>query len=112
MLERRNSDRIRLPSCWVNEKNGDYFFTFQAADLSEEGIFLRSRMVSPSQTPFSSISFTLPNGVMLRNVTARMVRENRTGSLVGSAFEFVNLSEEARMELRRFFHDYLLKGSA
>lgn len=112
MLEKRNSDRIRLPSCWVNEKNGDYFFTFQAADISEEGLFLRSRMVAGTQDPFSQLSFTLPNGKMLRNVTARIVRETRTGSLVGCAYEFMNLSEEARLELRRFFNDYLLRGSA
>ena len=112
MLEKRNSDRIRLPSSWVNEKNGDYFFSFQSADISEEGIFLRGRMLSGSQEPFSQLSFTLPNGRMLRNVTARVVREQRTGSLVGSAYEFMNMTEDTRLELRRFFNEYLLRGSA
>jgi hypothetical protein len=112
MLERRNSDRIRLPSSWCNEINGDYFYTFQAADLSEEGIFLRSRMLNPGQAPFSKLTFKLPNGTLLKNVTARLVREHRTGALVGSAFEFMNLTEEQRLELRRFFNEYLLKGSA
>ncbi len=112
MLEKRGSDRMRLPAVWVNEKNGDFLHSFQASDLSEEGIFLDHRMLHSKQEPFSQLSFTLPNGVMLRNVTARMVREVRRGERVGSAFQFMNLPEGARLELKRFFSERLIRGHA
>lgn len=112
MLEKRGSDRMRLPAVWVNEKNGDFLHSFQASDLSEEGIFLERRMLHSKQDAFSHLSFTLPNGVMLRNVTARIVREVRRGDHVGSAFQFMNLSETARLELKRFFSERQLRGHA
>lgn len=101
MLERRNSARLVIQAK-VREKNGDYLFTFDAANLSEEGVFLLNKSCFNSQEPYSTLSFTLPNGVQLRNITARIVRESRKTQPQGCAYEFLNLSEEARMELKRF----------
>ncbi len=99
-MERRNSARLAL-ACKVREKNGDYLFTHQAANLSEDGIFLVNKICYSEQDHRSTLSFTLPNGKTLSNITARIVRENRKGEPKGCAYEFLNLSEEARMELKR-----------
>ena len=99
-MERRNSVRLAL-SCKVREKNGDYLFTLQAANLSADGLFLTGKLLSSDNAPLSHLSFTLPNGVHLSNLSARIVRETRKGEPKGCAFEFMNLSEEARMELLR-----------
>jgi hypothetical protein len=111
MLERRNSDRMALPKLSVREANGDYFFQYFAADLSEEGIYLQHRQLMSNQEPYSQLTFTLPNGKQIRNVTARIVREVRSGPKAGCGFEFLNLSEAHRMELKKYFHANLLKGT-
>lgn len=111
MTERRNSDRIALPKLQVQELNGDYMFSFRALNLSEEGLFLENKLLG-DQEPFSKLAFTLPNGKHLRNLTAKIVREERKGARVGSAYEFVNLAEDARMELKKFFYERLLRGTA
>jgi c-di-GMP-binding flagellar brake protein YcgR len=110
MLERRNSDRLGIRLS-VREANGDYFFTYLSLNLSEEGIFLESRQCVSSQEPFSKLNFTLPGGKQLRNITARIVREERKGSKKGCAYEFLNLNEAQRMDLKKFFHQHLLKGT-
>ncbi len=99
-MERRNSARLPL-DCKVRETNGDYMFSFQASNLSEEGIFLVNKICFSQQDHHSKLSFTLPSGVQLRDITARIVRENRKGEPKGCAYEFLNLSENARMELKR-----------
>jgi c-di-GMP-binding flagellar brake protein YcgR len=101
MLERRSSARLSIQTK-VREKNGDYLFNFDASDLSEEGMFLVNKIIFNSQDHHSTLSFTLPNGVQLKNITARIVRENRKGEPKGCAYEFLNLSEEARIALKRF----------
>lgn len=111
MLERRNSDRIALHKVAVKEANGDYFYSYHARNLSEEGIFLEQRQCVSSQEPFSKLTFSLPNGKQLRNITARIVREERKGPHKGCAYEFMNLSEVHRMELKRFFHEHLIRGT-
>lgn len=102
MSERRNSDRQPVTKVMVKEENGDYFFTYRAKDLSEEGVFLETRQCVGSQEPFSRLSFVLPNGKSLRNITARIVREQRKGEPKGCGYEFMNMNEEQRMELKRF----------
>lgn len=103
-MERRNS--VRLPLVLkIRETNGDYFFTHDADNLSEEGIFLKNKVCFSAQDPFSKLTVTLPNGIQLRNITARIVRENRTGARKGCAYEFMNLSEEHRLELKRFLFE-------
>jgi|GEM_PF-4844408 len=99
-MERRNSARLPL-ACKVRETNGDYMFSFQASNLSEEGIFLVNKICFSQQDHHSLLSFTLPSGAILSNITARIVRENRKGEPKGCAYEFLNLSEEHRMELAR-----------
>ena len=111
MLERRNSDRIALFKIPVKEANGDYFFSFQARNLSEEGVFLEQKQCVSGQEPFSQLTFSLPNGKRLINITARIVRENRSGPHKGCAYEFMNLSEAHRMELKKFFHTHLVRGT-
>ncbi len=100
MSELRSSARLPL-NCKVREANGDYIFSFQAANLSEDGIFLLNKICFHSQDHHSKLTFSLPNGGHLRNITARIVRENRKGEPKGCAYEFLNLSEEDRMELKR-----------
>lgn len=102
MSERRNSSRLVMDKTMVRETNGDYFFSFQASNLSEEGIFLINKICFSAQAHHSTLSLTLPNGVQIRNITARIVRENRKGEPKGCAYEFLNLSEDARIELKRF----------
>ncbi len=104
-MERRNSPRLSLDSQAfgkVREKNGDYLFTFQAANLSEDGIFLQNKICFSQQDSYSVLSFTLPNGKIISPVTARIVRENRKGEPKGCAYEFLKLSEQDRIELKRF----------
>lgn len=112
MQERRNSDRVYLHQTHVKELNGDYQFAYRALNISDEGIFLEGKICASDQEPFSSISFTLPNGVALKNLTARMVREERKGPRRGAAYEFLNLDENSRLELRKFIYENLLKGTA
>jgi hypothetical protein len=111
MTERRNSDRIAVAKLQVREMNGDYIFSFRALNLSEEGLFLENKLLS-DQEPFSKLSFTLPNSKHLKNLTAKIVREERKGNRVGCAYEFMNLSEDARMELKKYFYEHLLRGTA
>ena len=112
MMERRNSDRVLMPKLMIRETNGDYFFTLRAVNLSEEGLFLENKFCGPSHEAFSKLSFTLPNGKMIHNVTARIVREDKTSEKRGCAYEFLKISEHDRMELKKFFHERLLKGTA
>ncbi|MGZ3694543.1 MAG: PilZ domain-containing protein [Bdellovibrionota bacterium] len=111
MLERRNSDRALLRLVNAKELNGDYQFTYKAKDFSEEGIFLENKFCVSTQEPYSLLSFTLPNGVRLLNLTARIIREERKGESKGCAYEFLNLSEENRMALKRFFAEHTLRGT-
>ena len=107
--ERRNSQRLPLNNIWVREENGDYLFSFEARDVSEEGIYLKKRAVNPGQEPFSKFSLTLPGGKALKNLTGRIVWEQRGE---GSAVQFLNLSESARIELKKYVAEQLLKASA
>lgn len=111
MTERRNSDRHAL-KLMVRETNGDYLFSLRTVNLSEDGIFLENKFCVSDQEPFSKLTFTLPNGKQIRNVVAKIVRENQSGESKGSAYEFVNISEEARMELKRYFCSFALAGNA
>lgn len=101
MLERRNSARLPLP-LKIRETNGDYFYTWDAADLSEEGVFVKNKVCFSAQESHSKLSFLLPDGSHLANITARVVRENRRGPKQGCAIEFLNLTEEQRIALKRF----------
>ena len=112
MLERRNSDRVAMSEIWVREENGDYLHSYCAKNISEEGIFLDKRMNTPGQEPFSKFSFCLPNGTILRGLTGRIVREEKAGSLRGAAIQFLNLTEEARMALKKFVLERSLHGHA
>ncbi|MGE3262531.1 MAG: PilZ domain-containing protein [Bacteriovoracia bacterium] len=111
MLERRNSDRASLRLVNAKEMNGEYLFTYRAKDFSEDGIFLENKFCVSTQEPYSKISFTLPNGVRLNNLTARIIREERKGASKGCAYEFLNLSEENRIALKKFFIEHTLRGT-
>ncbi len=103
-LERRNSARSLLP-VKVRETNGDYFYSWAAADLSEDGIFLVNKLCFSDQDSHSKLTFTLPDGTHLKDLTARIVRETRQsrhGRHAGCAFEFMNLSEDQRIALKRY----------
>ena len=102
MLERRNSARLPL-AVKVRETNGDYLYTWTAANFGEEGLFLANKVCITNQEPYSRLSFTLPGGPEIHNVLARIVRENRRAPGTGCAYELLNLSEEDRMSLKRFF---------
>jgi hypothetical protein len=91
--------------------NGDYLFSYKAHNLSEDGVFLENKFCVNSQEPFSKLSFNLPNGVHLRNITARIIREERKGAIKGCAYEFMNLSEDDRLALKRFFAEHTLRGT-
>lgn len=111
MLERRNSDRASLRSGNAKELNGDYEFTYRVVNFSEEGLFLENKFCVSTQEPFSRLSFTLPNGLHLRNLTARIIREDRKGEHKGCAYEFLNLSEDQRIALKKFFAEHTLRGT-
>ncbi len=100
MLERRNSPRMMIQTK-VRETNGDYFFSFDTANLSEEGLYLVNKLCFSAQEHFSRLSFALPDGVQLKNITARVVRENRRSEPKGCAYEFLNLTEVDRIALKR-----------
>lgn len=103
MKERRNSPRAHLPQVVVKETNGDYLYHLKLVNLSEEGIFLHNKFCSSDQDAFSKLSFTLPNGHTVHNAVARIIREEKTGTRLGSAYEFLKISELDRMELKKFF---------
>ena len=103
LTERRSSARMPLATK-VQEFNGDYLFRWQAADISEEGIFLLNKSCFSAQDPHSKLTITLPNGVELHQVTARIIRQSKKGC----AYEFLNLTEDHRMALMR----YLLSRAA
>ena len=108
MLERRNSNRVQLKDIWVKEENGDFQFSLEASNISEEGIYLAKKLKTRDQEPFSTLSLLLPNGKSIKNVCARMVREDLSKnkpSPRGYAFEFLNMTEEVRLELKRFLHE-------
>ena len=111
MLERRNSDRLKLKNIWVKEENGDFQYALSAKNLSEDGIFLEKKMLTHDQEAYSKLTFTLPNGKVFRNITARMIREERKNSS-GAAFEFLNLDEHIRIELKKFIASCTLFGNA
>jgi c-di-GMP-binding flagellar brake protein YcgR len=103
-MERRNSPRLALDcntTGKVREKNGEYLFSYQATNLSSDGIFLIGKICFSQQEHHSTLSFTLPSGKHLTDIKARIVRENRKGEPKGCAYEFLNLSEDVRMELLR-----------
>lgn len=112
MNERRNSDRHSFSKLVIRETNGDYMFTLKASNLSEDGLFIENKFCVSGQEPFSKLSFTLPNGKQVRNIVARIVREDRKGELKGSAFEFMDVSESDRMTLKEFFFTHTMRGTA
>lgn len=112
MQERRNSDRLSLLHIFVKEENGDYLFNYKALNLSDDGIFLEGKIRTSDQEPFSKLTFTLPNGVILKNIIVRMIREERKGPHRGAAYEFMNMDEATRMELKKFLFEGTLRGSA
>ena len=111
MLERRNSDRLNV-NVWVKEENGDYQFSFRCADLSEEGVFLEKKLTTKDNEAFSRLTFTLPNGKVFCNITARIVREHRNGKRIGAALEFLNMSEKTRIDLKQYLYENTLRGTA
>ncbi len=102
MLERRNSNRIPLKDIWAKEANGDFQFSLEAKNISEEGVFLLKKLKTNDQEAFSQISLMLPNGTAIRNISARMIREVKGGHESGAIFEFLNMSENIRFELKKF----------
>ncbi len=112
MQEKRNSDRHDLGKLSVREANGDYLFSFRATNLSEHGIFLENKFCVSGHEPFSQLTFTLPNGKQLRNLTARIVRDVKRGPHKGCGYEFLNLTEEQRIELKKFFVQHFARGTA
>lgn len=111
MLERRNSDRVNLYGVWVKEENGEYNYSYSIRNISEEGIFMEHKMRMSDQEPYSRLSFVLPGGKVVRNISARMVREIG-GRESGAAYEFLNMPEDIRMELKRFISEKSLHGNA
>jgi hypothetical protein len=111
MLERRTSDRVKLYGVWVKEENGEYNFSYSVRNISEEGLFMENKMRMGDQEPFSKLSFVLPGGRIIRNICARMVREN-SGRDGGAAYEFLNMPEDIRIELKRFVMEKTLHGNA
>jgi hypothetical protein len=112
MLERRNSDRVSLNDIWVREENGDYLFSYSVKNISEDGLFLDKRVLSPDQEPFSKFSFSLPNGTILRGIVGKVVREEKSNSLRGVAVHLQNLTEEARIALKKFVSERTIHGHA
>ncbi len=101
MLDRRTSPRLALHQIAVREMNGEYLYSLKAKDLSEEGIFLENKFCVGELEPYSKLTFTLPDGTHFHNLLARIVREQARGISKGCAYEFLNLSEETRMQIKR-----------
>lgn len=101
-VERRNSLRIGLSEVTVVEKNGDYLFHHTVENVSEEGIFVRGKVITESHHYVSYLSLRLPDGSELRDVPAKVIRESFGPNRNGVAFHFVNMDEEARIRLKRF----------
>jgi hypothetical protein len=104
MQERRASKRISHPAR-AEEKTGEFLFHYSVKNLGESGLYLQGRLLHTKAETTSKISVTLPNGARLHQVPARIVREDRKGPHHGSAFEFLQLTEEQRMELKRCFSE-------
>ena len=103
-MERRNSSRIQTQDLSVQEKNGDYIFNLEVENLSEEGIFVRGKMVTEEHHYVSYLSFLLPGGPKLENIPAKVVRETFGPGRTGVAFHFVSMDEETRIKIKKFLN--------
>ena len=91
----------------VQERNGDYMFSLEVENLSEEGMFVRGKMVTEAHHYVSYLTLRLPGGPELRNIPAKIIRETFGPARTGVAFHFVSMDEEMRIQLKKF-----LLGSA
>ncbi len=103
MKERRKSDRIRTIGLFVSERNGDYTFTLEASNLSKDGFLAKNKQLSQEQEYVSYLSFSLPNGVHLENVTAKIVHEKRFGQHKGVGYHFIDMDKRTLLELKKYF---------
>lgn len=112
MLERRNSDRVNLKDAWIREESGDFIFSYAIKDLSEDGVFLLKKVLTKDQEAFSKFTFSLPNGLSIRSVAGRIIREENKDDSRGVAVQFLNLTEDARIALKKFILDNTIHGHA
>jgi hypothetical protein len=110
--EQRSSDRIQLAQLKVRERNGDFEYHFQCANLNETHLFLAKRFNLNNQSQYSELQFTLPNGQLIFISKARIIREELRANQKGSVFEFLGLRENTRLQIFGFFQQYLMKGTA
>ena len=101
-MERRNSSRLPTRELFVQERNGDYLFTLAVENLSEEGMFVRGKMVTDDHHYVSYLTFRLPNGAELENVPAKIIRETFSADRNGVVFHFVSMDEDMRIQLKKF----------
>lgn len=86
----------------VQERNGDYLFHLEVSNLSEEGMFVRGKMVTEDHHYVSYLTLRLPGGPELRNIPAKVIRETFGPDKTGCAFHFVSMDEETRIQLKKY----------
>ncbi|MBI3543762.1 MAG: PilZ domain-containing protein [Deltaproteobacteria bacterium] len=90
MLNRRKHRRIEPKNLWVTERNGEYQFSAQVADISEGGIFLKGRLMTSLM--MSEMSIPLGDGMALE-VTAKPVHDRVRETSYGAGYKFVEMSK-------------------
>ncbi len=99
---RRKFRRYPAPTLWVTELSGEYRFTANATDISEGGIFLKSRMKT-TDAP-SQLTLHLGNQGSLE-LMAKPIHDRITGGSYGAGYEFTSMSSMALKTLRGFLRD-------
>lgn len=100
---RRKHRRHNTNNLWVTELSGDYQFVVAAGDISEGGIFLKSRMkTSPSP---SELLIPMGTAMGTMQVTAKPVYDRLTKETYGTGYEFAELSAAQMKSLRGFLRN-------
>ncbi|MBI3555613.1 MAG: PilZ domain-containing protein [Deltaproteobacteria bacterium] len=99
---RRKFRRYPASNLWVTELSGDYQFTANASDISEGGIFLKSRLKTTSAA--SQLTLHLGSQGSLE-VMAKPVHDRIASGTYGAGYEFMSMSATQMKTLRGFLRN-------
>jgi uncharacterized protein (TIGR02266 family) len=100
--ERERREKIRYPvRVNVNYRHGDTYLFSSTSNVSELGIFLVSEDPKPKDT-ILSLEFNVPNLRRPVQVAGRVawVEDGRSGAEPGMGIQFVDLTDEARRQIK------------
>lgn len=95
----RQFKRYPQKNLWVTEYSSDYFYTLQATNLSEGGVFLKGSL--KGKGPSSLLNINLGRNYKL-TVEAVPVRDHVSEKECGTGYAFMGLSKDQSKALRSF----------